>query len=557
MTDDTVPVGPDDAEPTDDPATGQRPAPPGHLGPPRAPSAAGEGVRIITAEEVADSARRGEATERRGAGVPRYGDRPPAVAPPAPPAARFPLTASQRPEDIQRPRPVADDAPHAAADAAVNEPLIPLEPADAGTDEPGGPASAGVVLPHWTEPATGAVPRAVTGDDGDPDARWAASGPRWRDEHAPWSDDEDLMADLAHDDDTDIGALAPDRPTVEQMASLDDIEVPEAGEHRITNPIGTGPGGSVVPGRGGEAGTRRGPLRSRDRGPLPPSGSPPAPPTGGVGGRNMGQAVAVGVGLGVVALILARLGAPWLLILVEVAIVLAGAEYLSALRRAGLEPPTLLGLVAIAALPLAAYARGDAAIAMVLFLLIVFAMLWYLVGAGPGRPVRDIGTMMLAVVHVGVLGAFGALILRIGPVGGATVDQGVSILVLAVLAAVAYDVGGLFMGSRFGRTPLSAASPNKTREGLAGGLVASIVVVVVAVMVIGLTELSLVQALVFAVACAVAAFVGDLSESLVKRDLGVKDMGDLLPGHGGVLDRFDGMLFVLPTAYYVILVLFG
>jgi phosphatidate cytidylyltransferase len=80
---------------------------------------------------------------------------------------------------------------------------------------------------------------------------------------------------------------------------------------------------------------------------------------------------------------------------------------------------------------------------------------------------------------------------------------------------------------------------------------------VVAVMVIGLTELSLVQALVFAVACAVAAFVGDLSESLVKRDLGVKDMGDLLPGHGGVLDRFDGMLFVLPTAYYVILVLFG
>jgi phosphatidate cytidylyltransferase len=55
----------------------------------------------------------------------------------------------------------------------------------------------------------------------------------------------------------------------------------------------------------------------------------------------------------------------------------------------------------------------------------------------------------------------------------------------------------------------------------------------------------------------VAAFVGDLAESLIKRDLGVKDMGDLLPGHGGVLDRFDGMLFVMPAAYYVTLVLFA
>jgi phosphatidate cytidylyltransferase len=271
----------------------------------------------------------------------------------------------------------------------------------------------------------------------------------------------------------------------------------------------------------------------------------------------MGQAIAVGVALGVVALILAKLGAPWFLVLVELAIVLAAAEYLSALRRAGLEPPTLLGLVAVAALPLAAYARGDAAIPMVLFLLVVFSMIWFLASAGPGRPVRDIGTMMLAVVHVGVLGAFAALILRFGPLGGTTIDQGVSFLVLAVVAAVFYDVGGLLVGSRFGRTPLSSASPNKTREGLVGGIAASVVAVLVAVTVLGLTPFTFFQALVFALVCGVAAVVGDLSESLVKRDLGLKDMGDLLPGHGGVLDRFDGMLFVLPTAYYLVLVLLG
>jgi phosphatidate cytidylyltransferase len=268
----------------------------------------------------------------------------------------------------------------------------------------------------------------------------------------------------------------------------------------------------------------------------------------------MGQAVAVGVGLAVVGLVLARLGAPWMMVLVEIVVVLAAAEYLSTLRRAGLEPPTLLGLVAVAALPLATYARGEAAIPMVLFLLVVFSMVWFLAGAGPGRPVRDIGTMLLAVLHVGVMGAFAALILRIGPFGGADVDQGVSILLLAVVAVVAYDVGGLFLGSKFGRTPLTEASPNKTREGLLGGLVVSVLAVLLAVVVpvIGLTTFSFGQALLFGVACAVAAFVGDLSESLIKRDLGVKDMGDLLPGHGGVLDRFDGMLFVLPTAFYMV-----
>lgn len=273
----------------------------------------------------------------------------------------------------------------------------------------------------------------------------------------------------------------------------------------------------------------------------------------------MGQAVGVGLAIAGVALLLAWLGAPWLLALVAVVVVAAAAEYLSALKRAGLEPPMMLGVVAAAALPLAAYARGDAAIAMVLFLLLLFSMVWFLVGAGPGRPVRDIGTMFLAVVHVGVFGAFAALILRIGPIGDATIDQGVSILVLAVVAGVFYDVGGLFTGRRFGRTPLSSASPNKTREGLIGGIVVSIAAVFIAAFfpLFGLTEFSFLQVLVFAVACAVAAFLGDLSESLIKRDLGLKDMGDLLPGHGGVLDRFDGMLFVLPTAYYVVLVLFS
>jgi len=513
---------------------------PRQAGPSRAPAAPGEGVRIVTAEEVAEAQRRRE----QPAG--RTGPRP---APPtgAQPAASFPLHGDARPEDVERPR------------------LKPLQPVDPPTQpvlsvEPAAPEAE---LPHWTEPPTGEVPRVVAGDDAADDERWAArsSGPRWRDERERW-DDEDLMADLAPDQGEDVGALGADRPRVSPQTTFDDLDVPSA-PSGSTSPAGgvpadpAGPADldppSVVGSASGPAGTPRRGIRGFGRPSSGGSGGGMAQtgPRGGGGDRNMPQAIAVGVGIAAVALILAWLGAPWLLILVEVVVVVAAFEYLTALRRAGLEPPMLLGLVAVAALPLASYARGDAAIAMVLFLLLVFSMVWFLVAAGPGRPVRDIGTMLLAVVHVGVLGAFAALILRIGAIDGASVDQGVSILVLAVVAGVFYDVGGLFTGRRFGRTPLTAASPNKTREGLLGGLAVSVVAVLIAAFfpLFGLTTFSFLQALVFAVACAIAAFLGDLSESLIKRDLGLKDMGDLLPGHGGVLDRFDGMLFVLPTAY--------
>ena len=524
MTDDSLFGQPAGAE--DDDSTPARPA-----GAHRAPPSGDEGVRLITADEVAEIQRQPQAPQApappRPAAV-RPEPTPAAGPRPSPDAAARPGTPS--PGATGRPAAPAQQAPPSAGRGPAVRP-IPAPAAglaeSAAADEP--QPSGEVQLPHWTEPPTGEVPTVVAAEP-PPSERWA-SGPRWRDEHDRWEDEGDLASDLAHESDEDIGALSADRPTTGEMASFDDL-------------ASAGP----IPRR--TPGAARGPRRGG-----PPGG---AAGGGGTGGRNMGQAIAVGVGLAIVGLVLARLGAPWMMVLVEIVVVLAAAEYLATLRRAGLEPPTLLGLVAVAALPIATYARGESAIPMVLFLLVVFSMVWFLAGAGPGRPVRDIGTMLLAVLHVGVMGAFAALILRIGPLGGADVDQGVSILLLAVVAVVGYDVGGLFVGSRLGRTPLTDASPNKTREGLLGGLAISVLAVLVAVLVpiFGLTTFTFGQALLFGIACAVAAFLGDLSESLIKRDLGVKDMGDLLPGHGGVLDRFDGMLFVLPTAYYMVLLFF-
>jgi phosphatidate cytidylyltransferase len=110
---------------------------------------------------------------------------------------------------------------------------------------------------------------------------------------------------------------------------------------------------------------------------------------------------------------------------------------------------------------------------------------------------------------------------------------------------------GYVIGSQFGKTRLAPAiSPNKTVEGLIGGMAASIVVALVVVnRITPWNELT--DALALGITVAIMAPLGDLCESMLKRDLGVKDFGTLLPGHGGILDRFDAILFCLPAVYYL------
>ena len=143
-----------------------------------------------------------------------------------------------------------------------------------------------------------------------------------------------------------------------------------------------------------------------------------------------------------------------------------------------------------------------------------------------------------------MFGAFAALLADVP-------SEGISLLLLAIVGTVGHDVGAFFIGRAAGRTPLSALSPNKTVEGLLGGMVGSIVAVFVFSVLLGVGPFSAGGALLLGIVIAVMAPLGDLSESLFKRDLGIKDMGTLLPQNGGVLDRFDGMLFVLPATYYV------
>lgn len=534
-----------------------------------------EGVRIIGPDEAAEAIERGDVTPRRGDDMPRYGDRP--AGPPAGPrpALRFPLDASADPSRIERP---------------------PVQPAP-------DPVTGPVELPHWSEPPTGEVPAVLIGDDGplldddeDVDAwsSFATSTPRWRDADDDWADDDFMTTLSDHSDEVRVGALADQdqEPSQEDYYGFEDLE--QRVEERTTDltddarprwevdddswaasaeddaPSAIDDDADAEDAWPNDEGWDDEPVDGDDLvdddvlvgehdedlalddeddladGDDDGYGREPAMAGGGGGDRDMTKAVAVGGGLGLVAIIAMILGAKFMVIVVTIALGVAAVEYFNVLRKVGWESATLLGVAACVAMPLAIYWRGPAYYSMLGFITLASILAWYLVGAGGREPrvLEGTGATMLGVVWIGGLGSTAAAMLAM--------HDGRALLLTSILATVAYDVGGLFIGKSMGHRPLSAASPNKTVEGLVGGMACAFLVVLALV---GVKELGpwhgVAAALVLGLGAACAAPLGDLCQSLLKRDLGVKDMSDMLPGHGGVLDRFDSMLFVLPTVFWL------
>ncbi len=428
-----------------------------------------------------------------------------------------------------------------------------------------GPPTGEHEMPHWTEPATGQVPAVVIGDNAADDDRASMTDtPRFRSEHDT-TEHGDLFADL--------GSIEPDEPVAERLGALDTDERISDEAYLNFDDVELDP----QPRRRGSRRGRASRSAAIDNDPLsaillPPDlvgpskqALPPPPPSEeraertrqpdderaseAAKGRNVPIAVAVGIGMAIVAALLFKAGPAPAMLLIEVVLVAAGFEYFTAMQRSGFRPATLLGLAAVAGLPIACYWKGESAIPAIIVLTFIFGVVWYLSSAsGRARPTANLGITLIGVIWIGVLGSYAALIVDIP-------SQGVSLLLVAVIAAVATDVGGFFFGRAMGRSPLSAISPNKTVEGLVGGIAVTIFAVFVFVVVLGVSSLSAGKALVLAVVLAIVAPLGDLAESQFKRDLGLKDMGSMLPEHGGLLDRFDALLFVLPTTYYVVRIL--
>jgi phosphatidate cytidylyltransferase len=245
-------------------------------------------------------------------------------------------------------------------------------------------------------------------------------------------------------------------------------------------------------------------------------------------------------------------------VLVTAVLVTAAFELYETLRTRGYHPATLLGLVGTGSMIGAVYWKGEDAMPLVLGLFVVFTFLWYLAGVVHARPAMNVAVTVMAFMYVAFLGSFTALLLRIPGVTdkGVLAHDGITLFLLPVIATVAYDVGAYAIGGRTGRTPLApSVSPNKTWEGLVGATVTTFVVTAIVVVIFKVNPWTFGKAMALALVVSVAAPLGDLCESMVKRDLGVKDMGRVLPGHGGVLDRIDALLFVIPAAYYLLRIL--
>jgi phosphatidate cytidylyltransferase len=267
-------------------------------------------------------------------------------------------------------------------------------------------------------------------------------------------------------------------------------------------------------------------------------------PSGKSAGRNLPAAIGIGVLLAAAVLASLFLWRPAFLGVVVVAVSIGCWELARAMRSTGVNPP-LVPLVAGGALMagLAWWGHGDA-LTFGLVVTVLAVMVWRLTD-GPGGYGRDVTAATLIAVYVPFLGGFAALLAS--PADG-------DLRVLAMLAGVVLsDTGGYVAGVLFGKHAMAPlVSPKKSWEGLAGSMVAG--AVGGALLLFFLFEVPLWLGALFGLAVSAAAVLGDLGESLVKRDLGVKDMSNLLPGHGGLMDRLDSIVFAAPTAY-VLLVL--
>ncbi len=265
-------------------------------------------------------------------------------------------------------------------------------------------------------------------------------------------------------------------------------------------------------------------------------------------GSSIGLRVGTGIAVAIVALLAFKAGTVASLVLCLIVVTFAAGESFGVLRRAGYHPATLLGLVGTISLMVGAYSKGVAAVPLVLVLISAFTLLWYLFGIERGSPVAGTAATLLTVGWVSLLGSYAGLLLSPSLFPD---RHGIAFLLGAIIATVANDVGALVIGGGMGRHPLAPTiSPNKTWEGLVGGALFSILASTV---IVGdIHPWTPANAALLGVVVAVVAPIGDLCESLLKRDLRLKDMGTLLPGHGGILDRVDALLFVLPATYYLV-----
>jgi phosphatidate cytidylyltransferase len=272
----------------------------------------------------------------------------------------------------------------------------------------------------------------------------------------------------------------------------------------------------------------------------------PAPFNGGIRtGRNLLAATFVGLALGGAALVTLLTVKATFLIYMGAALLVALHELDTALRTRDVKIPVIPIALGGAAMVTCAYWAAGGAVAAAFALTLVAILIWRVFGGTEGY-VGDVTAAVFATAYLGLLGSTVAAML-------AEHEGGRRVLAF-IIVTICSDIGGYFAGITLGRAGAHklapAISPKKTWEGLAGSVVACVGAGAI-LLPVALHGYWWQGVLVGAAAVAAAVF-GDLAESMIKRDLGVKDMGSLLPGHGGILDRIDSLLVCAPVVWLLL-----
>ncbi|MFD5266004.1 phosphatidate cytidylyltransferase [Streptomyces sp. NPDC058335] len=283
--------------------------------------------------------------------------------------------------------------------------------------------------------------------------------------------------------------------------------------------------------------------------PMPDAPQPASAPQKKSAGRDLTAAIGVGVGLGAVIIASLFVVKAVFVGVIAVAVVVGLWELTSRLQeRKGIKAPLVPLAVGGAAMVVAGYVRGAEG-AWVAMALTALAVLVWRMTEPPEGYLKDVTAGVFAAFYVPFLATFVAMML--------TADDGALRVMTFLLLTVVSDTGAYAVGWRFGKHKLAPRiSPGKTREGLLGAVSFAMVVGALCMEFV-IEDGTWWQGLLLGLAVAASATLGDLGESMIKRDLGIKDMGTLLPGHGGIMDRLDSLLPTAPVVWLLLVLFVG
>lgn len=340
----------------------------------------------------------------------------------------------------------------------------------------------------------------------------------------------DPRAQAAGDDTSGPAAYAYGADAATPAWRADEPEAPAAGR------AGPGTGGD------GEADPMEEPYadgKRRGRGKRRAGGKP----KGSRAGRNLPAAIAVGVSLVLVVLASLLVYQPAFLGVIAVAGGVGVWEMTQALKKSGADAPLIPLLAGTLLMVGLAWFDGPDALLLGLAVTLLASVIWRIAdGAAAFR--RDLTASVLTAIYVPFLLSFGVLLV----LSDSDHDKGSWRVLCTLFAVVLSDTGGYAAGVFLGKHKMAPSiSPGKTWEGFAGSVSAA--AIGSALLLYYILDIPAYWGLLFGAVLSIVAVIGDLAESMLKRDLGVKDMSNLLPGHGGVMDRLDSILFAVPTAY--------